>query len=56
MWRIQLICAAMNMGCRIIWGHKMPKQAVKHGLVSPYQFGGINGWMAVSCILLKWTS
>jgi hypothetical protein len=46
----------MNMGCRIIWGHKMLKQAVKHGLVSPYQFDGINGQMAISCILLKQTS
>ncbi len=53
---IQLVCAAMNMGCRIIRGHEMLKWAVRKGLVSPYQVGGINGWMAISCILLKQTS
>jgi hypothetical protein len=53
---IQLVCAAMNMGCRIIWGHKMLQRAVRQGLVSPYQFGGINGRMAISCVLLKRTS
>jgi hypothetical protein len=46
----------MNMGRRIIWGHKMLKWAVKHGLVSLYQFGGINGQTVISCILLKQTS
>jgi hypothetical protein len=54
--QIQLVCAAMNMGCRIIWGHKMLKRAVQKGLVSPYQFSGINGRMAISCVLLKRTS
>jgi hypothetical protein len=53
---IQLVCAAMNIGCRIIWGHEMLQRAVRQGLVSPYQFGGINGCMAISCILLKRTS
>jgi hypothetical protein len=53
---IQLVCAAMNMGCHIIWGHEMLQQAVRQGLVSPYQFGGINGCMAISCVLLKRTS
>jgi hypothetical protein len=53
---IQLVCAAMNMGCRIIWGHEMLQRAVRQGLVSPYQFGGINGRMAISCVLLKQTS
>jgi hypothetical protein len=51
--QIQLVCAAMNMGCKIIWGHEMLKRAVQKGLVSPYQFGGINGRMAISCVLLK---
>jgi hypothetical protein len=46
----------MNMGCRIIWGHEMLKRVVQKGLVSPYQFGGINGRMAISCVLLKQTS
>jgi hypothetical protein len=46
----------MNMGCRIIRGHEMLKWAVRKGLVSPYQFGRINGRMAISCILLKQTS
>ncbi len=27
--QIQLICAAMNMGCRIIWGHKMLNKQFK---------------------------
>jgi hypothetical protein len=40
--QIQLVCAAMNMGCRIIWGHEMLKRAVQKGLVSPYQFGGVS--------------
>jgi hypothetical protein len=54
---IQLVCTAMNMGCRVIWGHEMLKRAVRKGLVSPYyQFGRINGWMAISCVLLKRTS
>jgi hypothetical protein len=53
---IQLVCAAMNMGCHIIWGHEMLQRAVQQGLVSPYQFGGINGSMAISCILLMQTS
>ena len=55
-WRIQLICAAMNMGFRIIWGHEMMKHATWHGLLSPYQFGGVSSHMFISCILLKWTS
>jgi hypothetical protein len=46
----------MNMGCHIIWGHEMLQRAVRQGLVSPYQFGGINGCMAISCVLLKRTS
>jgi hypothetical protein len=52
---IQLVCVAMNMGCRIIWGREMLQRAVRQGLVSPYQFGGINGRMAISCVLLKRT-
>jgi hypothetical protein len=51
--QIQLVCAAMNMGCRIIWGHEMLKCAVQKGQVSPYQFGGINERMAISSVLLK---
>ncbi len=54
--QIQLVCAAMNMGCRIIWGHEMLKCAVQKGQVSPYQFGGINERMAISSVLLKWIS
>jgi hypothetical protein len=54
--RIQLVSTAMNMGCRIIWGHKMLKQAARHGLISSYQFNGINGQMSISCVLLKHTS
>jgi hypothetical protein len=46
----------MNMGCRIIWGHEMLKRAACHNLISPYQFGGQNGHMSISCILLKRTS
>ena len=53
---VQLVCAALNMGFHIIWGHKMMKRATKHGLLSPYQFGTRNGHMAISCILLKHTS
>jgi hypothetical protein len=34
----------------------MLKRAVQKGLVSPYQFGGINGRMAISCVLLQQTS
>jgi hypothetical protein len=34
----------------------MLQQAVRQGLVSPYQFGGINGCMAIRCVLLKQTS
>jgi hypothetical protein len=51
--QIQLVCTAMNMGCRIIWGHEMLKRAVQKGLVSPYQFSRINRRMAISCVLLK---
>jgi hypothetical protein len=54
--RIQFVCASMNMGCTIIGGHEMLKCAVRKGLVSPYQFGGINGRMAINCVLLKQTS
>jgi hypothetical protein len=54
--QIQLVSATMNMGCRIIWGHKMLKRAAHHGLISSYQFGGINGRMSISCVLLKHTS
>jgi hypothetical protein len=46
----------MNMGCQIIWGHKMLRYTVRLGEVSPYQFGGINGQMAISCVQLKCTS
>jgi hypothetical protein len=46
----------MNMGCRIIWGHEMLKRAARHNLISPYQFGGQNGHMSISCVLLKRTS
>jgi hypothetical protein len=46
----------MNMGCRIIWGHEMLKRVACHGLISSYQFGGINGRMSISCVLLKRTS
>jgi hypothetical protein len=46
----------MNTGYRIIWGHEMLRRAVWQGLVSPYQFGGINGCMSISCVLLKRTS
>ena len=53
---VQLVCAALNMGFRIIWGHEMMKRATKHGLLSPYQFSTRNGHMAISCILLKHTS
>jgi hypothetical protein len=54
---IQLVCAAMNMGWRIIWGHEMLKRAARHNLISPYQFGGQNGHMSISCsVLLKRTS
>jgi hypothetical protein len=54
--RVQLVCAAMNMGFRIIWGHKMMQRASKHGLISPYQYGARNGHMAISCVLLKRSS
>jgi hypothetical protein len=36
--QIQLVCAAMNMGFCMIWGHEMMKRATQYGLLSPYQF------------------
>jgi hypothetical protein len=33
---IQLVCAAMNMGFQIIWGHEMMMRASGHGIISPY--------------------
>jgi hypothetical protein len=51
--RIQLVCAALNMGFRIIWGHEMMQRAIKAGDVSDYQFGGRSGYMYISAILLK---
>lgn len=54
--RIQLVCAAMNMGFRIIWGHEMMMRASRHGIISPYQFGLVSGNMSISCVLLKRTS
>ena len=51
--RIQLVCAALNMGFRIIWGHEMMQRAIKAGHVSDYQFGGRSGYMYISAILLK---
>jgi hypothetical protein len=53
---IQLVCAAMNMGFCIIWGHEMMKRATRHGLLSPYQFGRVSSHMSISCVLLKRTS
>jgi hypothetical protein len=53
---IQLVCAAMIMGFRIIWGHEMMLRASRHGIISPYQFGGVSGNMSISCVLLKQTS
>jgi hypothetical protein len=50
---IQLVCAALNMGFRIIWGHKMMQRAIKAGHVSDYRFGGRSGYMYISAILLK---
>ena len=50
---IQLVCATLNMGFCIIWGHKMLKQAAAHDLISPYQYGARNDHMAISCVLLK---
>jgi hypothetical protein len=50
---IQLVCAALNMGFRIIWGHEMMQRAIKAGHVSDYQFGGRSGYMYISAILLK---
>jgi hypothetical protein len=51
--RIQLVSAGMNMGCHIIWGHEMLQRALRHGIISTHQFGGINGQMSISCVLLK---
>jgi hypothetical protein len=34
----------------------MLKRAVQYNLISPYQFGGQNGHMSISCVLLKCTS
>lgn len=44
------------MEFRIIWGHEMLKLAARHGLLSRYQFGAVNGRMSISCVLLKRTS
>ena len=43
----------MNMGFRIIFGHRMMKMATKMGLLSPYQFGSRSGHNALGCVLLK---
>ncbi len=53
---IQLVCAAMNISCHIIWGQEMLKHAAQYNLISPYQFGSQNGHISISCILLKCTS
>ena len=50
---IVLLDAAMNMGFRIIFGHRMMKMATKMGLLSPYQFGSRSGHNALGCVLLK---
>ncbi len=34
----------------------MLQRALRYGIISPYQFGGINGRMSISCVLLKRTS
>lgn len=51
--RIQLVCAGLNMGFQIIWGHEMLQRAIKAGHVSDYQLGGRSGHMYISAILLK---
>ena len=43
----------MNMGFRIIFGHRMMKMATKMGLLSPYQFGSRSGHNALGCVLRK---
>jgi hypothetical protein len=50
---IQLVCAELNMGFQIVWGHKMMQRAIKAGHVSDYQFGGQSSYMYISAILLK---
>jgi len=51
--RISLVDAAMNMGFRIIFGHRMMKAATKNGSISEYQFGARSGHMAIGAVLLK---
>jgi hypothetical protein len=51
--RIQLVCAGLNMGFQIIWGHEMLQRAIKTGHVFDYQLGGHSGHTYISAILLK---
>ena len=51
--RIQLLDAAMNMGFRIIFGHRMLKLAERTGTLSSYQFGARSGHMSLGAALLK---
>jgi hypothetical protein len=54
--RIQLVCAGMNMGFRIIWGHEMMQRATMYNHLSNVQFGARSGHMSLSAVLLKRTS
>lgn len=51
--RIVLLDAGMNMGFRIIFGHRMMKMATKMNILSPHQFGSRSGHNALGCVLLK---
>jgi hypothetical protein len=54
--RIQLVCAGMNMGFQIIWGHEMMQRATLYNHLSNVQFGARSGHMSLSAVLLKRTS
>jgi hypothetical protein len=51
--RVQLLDAGLNMGFRILFGHRMLQAAKKLGVLSDLQFGARSGYMCISCVLLK---
>jgi hypothetical protein len=51
--RVQLLDAGLNMGFRILFGHRMLLAAKKLGVLSDLEFGARSGYMCISCILLK---
>ena len=51
--RISLVDSAMNMGFRIIYGHRMMKAAERNSSFDPNQHGARNGHMGIGAVLEK---